>query len=276
MKEPFETVTFADALNNRSSGHILNNIRAGSWINANFDFWIGSEQNKVAWELLTEARITLEYIKDTASTEQYNRAYEFLLKAEGSDWFWWYCPYHQADNESDFDRLFRKNLENAYRAMEIEVPSSVYSPIVPYDSDQSHFIQQKIQEGSVVKDDLDTWAYYLPMPPTNSVMHKTGTLIKKIYYAEIQDNFLLHIELSEQLTDNEEILIEFESNAHISIKNSAFCIQGFNISQSVLINHANVAHIELLPTIKQQNVKFTLKNNIPNSTEINQEFSFML
>ena len=97
----------------------LDHIFPGSWINANFDIWIGAEEDNKAWEYLLRARQTYDRdaITGRAAAEERTRlAYEELLIAEGSDWCWWYGPEHDSANRAEFDQLFRDHLANVYTA----------------------------------------------------------------------------------------------------------------------------------------------------------------
>ena len=50
-----EAVTVSEALQ-RFQPRSLDSILPGSWINANFDIWIGAEEDNHAWEHLLDAR----------------------------------------------------------------------------------------------------------------------------------------------------------------------------------------------------------------------------
>src|SRR5260370_5510360 len=50
-------VTVSEAIQKVESAH-LDHIFPGSWINANFDIWIGAEEDNVAWNYLLKARQT--------------------------------------------------------------------------------------------------------------------------------------------------------------------------------------------------------------------------
>ncbi|PYV21680.1 MAG: glycoside hydrolase, partial [Acidobacteria bacterium] len=50
-----QAVTASEALRATPSGN-LNRIVPGSWINANFDVWIGAEEDNKAWDMLGQAR----------------------------------------------------------------------------------------------------------------------------------------------------------------------------------------------------------------------------
>jgi alpha-amylase/alpha-mannosidase (GH57 family) len=113
----------------------LSGIFPGSWINANFDIWIGAEEDNKAWEYLLRARQTYDRVvnsPDAASipTARKQLAYEELLIAEGSDWNWWYGPEHDSDNRPDFDQLFRDHLANVYTSLGLSPPEELSRPIL--------------------------------------------------------------------------------------------------------------------------------------------------
>ena len=54
------------------------------------------------------------------------RAREELLIAEGSDWFWWYGDDHSSEHDLEFDELFRRHVQNVYRALEKPIPEELF------------------------------------------------------------------------------------------------------------------------------------------------------
>jgi hypothetical protein len=107
----------------------LDHIFPGSWINANFDVWIGAEEDNQAWTQLLRARTAY----DTATGVPEDRrklAYEELLISEGSDWCWWYGPEHDSDNRPEFDQLYRSHLANVYRFLNMAPPEELSRPIL--------------------------------------------------------------------------------------------------------------------------------------------------
>jgi hypothetical protein len=48
-----------------------------------------------------------------------------MLIAEGSDWFWWYGDDHSSDHDREFDELFRRHVQNVYRALELPIPDEL-------------------------------------------------------------------------------------------------------------------------------------------------------
>ena len=113
----------------RMQGERLHHITPGSWINANFDIWIGAAEDNRAWNLLSDARQYLDRATGI-SPAQYDLAYEEILVAEGSDWCWWYGPEHDTANRAEFDELFRGHLSNVYRALGGEPPEELARAII--------------------------------------------------------------------------------------------------------------------------------------------------
>jgi hypothetical protein len=130
-------LTVSEAL--REAGEIpaVKGIAPGSWINANFDVWIGHKEDVTAWELLSRAREF--YAQQLArrergesnapSLEQLAAAFEALLMAEGSDWCWWFGPEHSCANDAEFDAFFRQLLSEAYQSLGRDAPDELAEPI---------------------------------------------------------------------------------------------------------------------------------------------------
>lgn len=197
----FETITFADYLNDDHNIKNLNNIFAGSWINSNFDIWIGQREHQDAWKLLAEAR---KHIKDNSSkiTEsKYKEAMQYIYIAEGSDWFWWYYDNHQAPNKHDFDVLFRWNLRKVYEILGDTPPVKLYSPIGQNKTETKIKYPQK----DIDFDGIEGWGFYL-IGQVFSTMHIANTWINKIYFAKKNNRLLIkfksdiNIEMIELIT----------------------------------------------------------------------------
>jgi alpha-amylase/alpha-mannosidase (GH57 family) len=121
-----ETITFSEVLKKDIRIEKLNHIKAGSWIFGNFTTWIGHPEKNTAWEYLSETKQILEFEKEN---KKYKEAKNYLLIAEGSDWFWWYGDDHFSHYGDKFDLLFRLNLQKVYTLLNKEVPSKLLKPI---------------------------------------------------------------------------------------------------------------------------------------------------
>ena len=118
-----KTVTMSEACD--APADTLPSIFPGSWINADFYIWIGHADDHRAWSQLADARRTLDAASGV-SEEALARAWEEMLIAEGSDWFWWYGDDHSSDHDRTFDELFRRHVINIYRALGAAVPDELF------------------------------------------------------------------------------------------------------------------------------------------------------
>jgi len=126
-----ETCTFSEACAQPEVvrlGHLI----PGSWINANFDVWLGAEEDNRAWDLLGQARVAWERARRDGTVDAARLAvsFESLLAAEGSDWNWWYGPEHHSENQVEFDALFRAHLTQVYFHLGLTPPSSLAAPLL--------------------------------------------------------------------------------------------------------------------------------------------------
>ena len=129
--EKLAATTFHDYFSGQSSAVALSTLHTGSWINADFDIWIGSSEENRAWALLGQARDFLQSKADRQeiTPDEREKALEEIYAAEGSDWFWWYGDDFVTENNALFDQLFRSHLENVYRILGAPVPDALNIPI---------------------------------------------------------------------------------------------------------------------------------------------------
>jgi len=123
-------ITASEALEVAEAGRIPH-VVPGSWIDGNFDVWIGAEEDNRAWDLLSDAR---EFFAANASRpgldpQKLAWARQELFIAEGSDWNWWYGPEHSTENDEEFDRLYRKHLSNIYGLLGSSPPGELAVPL---------------------------------------------------------------------------------------------------------------------------------------------------
>jgi alpha-amylase/alpha-mannosidase (GH57 family) len=124
-----EAVTVSEAIERHKNVSTFGSLVPGSWINANFNVWIGAPEDNRSWDYLFQARKFYEQNSMRASETQREMAFEELLIAEGSDWNWWYGPEHHSANDRDFDELYRKHLSNVYQVLGGTAPDYLLQPI---------------------------------------------------------------------------------------------------------------------------------------------------
>jgi alpha-amylase/alpha-mannosidase (GH57 family) len=135
--QDFRALTCGEAIAATRDVPSANGIFPASWINANFDVWIGHAEDVTAWELLWDAREAYaravearKQEREDAPTETgLRQAYESILAAEGSDWCWWFGPEHSTANDAEFDALYRKHLTAIYLAIGQPAPEELAKPI---------------------------------------------------------------------------------------------------------------------------------------------------
>jgi len=122
-----KTVTVTEYLTQFQPRAELSRVAAGSWINSNFDTWIGERAHNRAWELLEQTRRTI--IAAKVDADRAKRAWDELYVAEGSDWFWWYSPRNNSGQDKIFDELFRAHLQKIYELVGAPAPQELNEPI---------------------------------------------------------------------------------------------------------------------------------------------------
>ncbi|GEM_PF-521425 len=100
-----------------------------SWVNQTLDTWIGEKQENMAWMMLKAARNTL--ISAHLSGDTLLKADEDLMRAEGSDWFWWYGSDQDSGNDKSFDRLFKMYLFEIYKLSGRMPPAYLFGNYFP-------------------------------------------------------------------------------------------------------------------------------------------------
>jgi len=176
----------------------IEKLWAGSLINGNFDSWIGEEEENIAWELLSEARLILENYKNSgkAKIEQLNQAFATILQASDSKWFWWYGQDQNSGKDEIFDQEYRSLLIKVYQTIGAEPPVRLFQPIVV----QKEFLPEREIvdlvtphiDGIIDKGEWDNAGYY---------MVKKGKIFDKIYYGYNRFNLYLRVDTKDLLAE---------------------------------------------------------------------------
>jgi len=123
-KENIATTTVSRFLEENEVKNTLYSLFPGSWIGANFNIWIGHNEDHKAWQIVKKLRdkLVAKNITDKAIWDKF-------YQLEGSDWFWWFGDEHFSDVAEIFDELFRLNAIYIYRNIGEEPPPDLFSPI---------------------------------------------------------------------------------------------------------------------------------------------------
>jgi alpha-amylase/alpha-mannosidase (GH57 family) len=110
---------------------VLERVTAGSWVHGTLSTWIGDAAKNAGWDLLCDAKIAFDrvVVEGTLGEHRTRLAERQLALCESSDWFWWFGDYNPADAVTQFDRLYRRQLTNLYRLLDLEPPEALSRPI---------------------------------------------------------------------------------------------------------------------------------------------------
>ena len=215
-------LTVSEALQ-RIEPQRLNHIFPGSWINANFDVWIGAEEDNRAWEYLLRARQTYDKVAAAPTGHSLpdsaiELAYKELLIAEGSDWCWWYGPEHDSANRPEFDQLFRDHVANVYRALNLTPPEELSRPILKvgvkeFNEPPSGPVRATL-DGEITSYFEWLGAGVYRVDNRSGAMHGTRYLVKELHYGSDGHNLYLRIDFVDRATRNDLEDLQLRINVH--------------------------------------------------------------
>ena len=167
----------------------LENLAAGSWINGSFDTWVGEKQKTKAWELLFVTKKAYKENAANLSETTKTKITEFFLKAESSDWYWWFGSDHYSDYMQEFDTLFRNQLISIYNLMNILAPNDLFLPISQNRSSSDFLVPPQSFISPNIDGKRDSFFEWLGCGIIDetklfSTMQAASGVVEKIYYGE--------------------------------------------------------------------------------------------
>ncbi len=192
-----ETVTLGEVLKRNGDPERLTTLHPGSWINSNFNIWIGADEDNKAWDILKDTRdfLVKEEKLGIHSSETITQAWEQIYIAEGSDWNWWYGDEHSSANDAEFDQLYREHLMEVYRLLGYDVPTSLYQTIKRVHFDRfvstrpKNFIHPWIDGKSSFFYEWVGAAIYEVSKTPQSAMHQVTGILDR-FYVGFDKNYL--------------------------------------------------------------------------------------
>ena len=210
----------------------LPRLHSGSWIESSFRIWIGHQEDRAAWEALGAVRKLWEEARNRgADAAALARAYDDILIAEGSDWFWWFGDDFVTDSAAEFDALFRDRLRAACRHIGAEPPLSLRLPI----SRQAR--QEVAGDGgsppeALLRPTIDghtplygEWsgAGSLLASPSRSAMYQATPPFTALYYGFDLDHLYLRLDPADSAIGADQI--EIELAAHRGVQRIRFPLE---------------------------------------------------
>ncbi|MBQ2984680.1 MAG: hypothetical protein IJD57_07795 [Candidatus Gastranaerophilales bacterium] len=206
--DTLETVLVSDYIE-KNKPQALETLKGGSWINRNFDLWIGEPTKNIAWLYLASVREDFEKYKNDIkklkdkkeiliAKEKIDFAQYELLIAQGSDWYWWYGEPNESKSDGVFDYLFRSHLMNVYRILGLDVPQYLTIPLAGSTTRPLRNPFSKITPSLKcnMEDTDDEWEnagyIFIPDGPTANI----SRLIKNIRFGRDDNNIYFRFELN--------------------------------------------------------------------------------
>jgi alpha-amylase/alpha-mannosidase (GH57 family) len=200
-----ETVTFSEVLDTDIEPGVISHLSPGSWVNGNFDIWIGDEEDRKAWGLLEQTKKAVEKEEQQTglSEDQKKETREYISIAQGSDWFWWFGKDNYTPDMHIFDNLFRKNLQKVYDILGKEIPAVFAIPIA------NHFRAAGISiipPSRRIHPRIDgrigsyyEWLYagHIDIRAVSGAMNITNLLVNTLYYGFDKRFFYLRVDTRE-------------------------------------------------------------------------------
>ncbi len=199
------TVSEAIARHDQNGFGRLERLVPGSWINSNFNVWIGAPEDNRAWDYLYAARELYEHRASRVPEEKRKLAFEELLIAEGSDWNWWYGPEHSSANDRDFDELYRKHLSNVYVALGENPPDYLAHPIAggmpaAKFTEQVAYIHPRIDGKTVGYFDWLGAAEFVA-PRRGAAMHGKKFILDRVYAGIDDKNLYCRLDFAQEASN---------------------------------------------------------------------------
>ena len=254
--DTLETVLVSEFIA-KNKPETIENLKSGSWINRNFDLWIGEPTKNIAWLYMDTVSKEIDSFYETQKSqienkeelkeleEKYKLAHREILISQSSDWYWWYGKPNESKSDGVFDFLFRSHLINAYEILGLEAPEYLTMPLANFINKTLRNPSGKISPKLIcdINDDDNEWAnagyLFIPDGPTSNI----SGLLKNIYFG----------------CDDEYVYYRFELNqnsikmAYESIKNQ-IAIYFANENERCLspIRFANKNEGNIYPILKNQ------------------------
>ncbi len=204
-----ETTTFSKVLEEEEKEIMqpISRIFSGSWINSNYEIWIGNEEDNTGWEYLKRVRDFYERFRseNEVDPETDKEVMLSLYRAEGSDWFWWYGPQFSTENDWLFDRLFRRHLRRVYYLLGVDTPSFLDIPI-----SSSSGVNVNIQPTALIKpwitgrnESYYEWSgagVFENVKRSGEAMYNSIKMIDSLYYGFDRDHIFFKMHLVGKLS----------------------------------------------------------------------------
>ena len=220
-----ETTRLIDSIGQREQTTNLYYLHPGSWVNGNFNIWMGSPEDNHTWELIRQTR---EYLLDreeqgVLNPEVLAEAWRHMYIAESADWCWWYGNEHTFYHDEAYDQLFREHLMSVYELTGTPAPAHLYQVIKhspPHSTDAQY--PQRFEE-PVIDGDVShfyEWAGAMVFDRSQVMPSIAGTspsIVERLHVGFRHGEIFLRIDFCEVPDRMNEYVISVKKPEHFQI-----------------------------------------------------------
>lgn len=226
--ETLETVLISDYIKKDKHKKTLNKIYSGSWIDKTFQYWIGEPTKNKAWSYLKHTKDVYEaFAKQNKNYPHLDAAYNELMIAQGSDWFWWYGEPNNSGQDFVFDYMFRERLKNVYLILGLETPEYLNTSLITkIEMPLKHPTRPISPRMDGLADSIDDWYHSGNISLLDGPVFRESKNVDKILFGCDENN--MYFRLNVNKGGSETAIISKISQFYIylrnatSIKNRAF------------------------------------------------------
>ena len=195
-----ETVRVCDYIKKVDYVQNIEAVSSGPWLSRDFRFWTAEPTKNIAWRYLYNVYEDFKRFTEEESypQETLNAAYDELLTAQGSDWFWWFGEPNDSGQDQLFDFLFREHLKSVYLYLNKTVPEHLENPLTTFSGKPSRIPRGLISPSLNGKTDYEQeWKNAGCIDIPASPLVQENKLFNRIYFGCDYENLYLLFDINE-------------------------------------------------------------------------------
>ncbi len=198
-----EALTVSDYMTKIKKEHVIESIAPGSWINRDFQMWIGDSVKNLAWDYLARIRKDLvKFSKEKHDKYRVELAWQEFYVAQGSDWFWWFGEPNNSGQDELFDFLFRNHLKQIYKLLCKDIPTYLERPLETLVPKQSYTPKDFIKPQINGRSSLGDWENAGYIQTVQGPIYNFEKLFSKIYFGNDKDKIYLRFDVNKNNIEN--------------------------------------------------------------------------
>jgi len=201
-EEKISTTSIGKFIEKNPPQTTITKLHSGSWINANYGIWIGKSQKNQGWSYIKKTQDELGSLitpfADVTDPAR-RKAIDSFAAACGSDWFWWFDDDFASAFKSDFDRIFRTHLKNAFTVLKRDIPLFLFNPIYRFEEREPSIITPPAFIYPLIDGATSSFFEWINASRINvhrfgGTMGQTEELFETIYFGFNLEAFFLRID----------------------------------------------------------------------------------